>query len=80
MSNIKSVTPLNNHKLKITFETKETFEFDVTPYLFGEVFTPLKNVSEFQKVTIDPQLKTITWPTGADFCSDFIYKQFQHQN
>ncbi len=41
----------------------------------GEVFEPLKDPKIFQSFSINDELKTIVWPTGADLAPEFLYKQ-----
>jgi len=31
------------------------------------MYSPLRNVSFFNRVVIDPEVHTIVWPNGADF-------------
>ena len=42
-----------------------TFNFE--PMLAGELYGPLKSVSLFNQVSIDPEVHTLVWPNGADF-------------
>ena len=41
----------------------------------GEVFEPLKDPKIFQSFSINDELKTIVWPTGADLAPEFLYQQ-----
>ncbi len=44
--------------------------------LWGEVFEPLKDPSEFQNFVLDKDLRTIVWPsTGADLAPEFLYEK-----
>lgn len=31
------------------------------------------NLDEFKKVYVNPNTKTIEWPSGADFAPEFLY-------
>jgi ribosomal protein L31E len=42
--------------------------------LDGEIFEPLKDINNFKKVRVNPDLDTIVWENGADMCPDFLYK------
>jgi len=77
MHKIRNVKPLQNYKLEIEFDDKKIFVFDVSKYLYGEVFEPLKKDTEFKKVKIDKTLGTIVWETGADFCPDTLYQEME---
>jgi hypothetical protein len=76
MHKIISVTIVDNYKLNLTFETKESFIYDVEPDLWGEVFEPLKDPSVFAQVSVD-DFGSISWPNGADFCADFLYEKME---
>jgi Protein of unknown function (DUF2442) len=43
--------------------------------LVGPIFEPLRDLAEFAKVRIDPDLATITWPNGADLAPDVLHDQ-----
>ena len=53
--------------LRIGFDdgTEQTIDFQ--PVLAGELFGPLKELSLFNQVRIDPEVHTLVWPNGADF-------------
>jgi hypothetical protein len=40
---------------------------DFRPVLAGELFGPLRELSLFEQVQIDPEVHTLVWPNGADF-------------
>ena len=48
-------------------------EVDVETLLNGEVFRQLKDPDEFEKVHVDPETHTLTWPNGADLDPDVLY-------
>jgi hypothetical protein len=37
------------------------------PVLAGEVYEPLRDLTLFNQVRIDPEVHTLIWPNGADF-------------
>jgi hypothetical protein len=39
------------------------------------VFAAQRDEAEFRKVQVDPELGTITRPTGADLCPDVPYER-----
>jgi hypothetical protein len=43
------------------------------PVLHGEVFGPLRDQLLFQQVRLDPDARTLVWPTGADFDPETLY-------
>lgn len=71
---VKDVNYVSNYKLAIAFEDGITKLVDLEPYLDGEIFEPLKDVSYFKTVRLEPELDTIVWENGADVSPDFLYE------
>jgi hypothetical protein len=63
------------HRVWLRFADGLTGEIDLAPELWGEVFEPLRDVSEFAKLKADPELETVVWPNGADFAPEFLYEK-----
>jgi hypothetical protein len=55
------------YSLRVTFDDGAEQVIDFTPVLEGEIYGPLRDVSLFNQVRIDPEVQTLTWPNGADF-------------
>jgi len=55
------------HTLKVRFDdcTEQTIDF--RPVLAGELYGPLTDLTLFNLVRLDPEVKTLVWPNGADF-------------
>ena len=55
------------YTLRVRFddETERTINFQ--PVLAGELYGPLKDLSLFNQVLVDPEVHTLIWPNGADF-------------
>ena len=55
------------HTLQLQFEdgTAQTINFE--PVLRGRIYGALRDVNLFNQVRIDPEVRTIVWPNGADF-------------
>ena len=55
------------YTLRIRFDdaTEQTINFE--PVLTGELFGPLRELSLFEEVKIDPEVHTLVWPNGSDF-------------
>jgi len=68
---VKSVKPLHDYKLKLTFTNGEIRVFDVRTYLSRGVFQELANEAAFKKVKA--KLGSIQWQSGQDFCPDTLY-------
>lgn len=46
-------------------ETEQTIDF--RPVLEGELYGPLRDRGQFDRVRADPEAPTLVWPNGADF-------------
>jgi hypothetical protein len=53
--------------LRIGFDDGVEQTVDFLPILAGDLFGPLRNLELFNQVRIDPEVKTLVWPNGADF-------------
>lgn len=55
------------YTLHIVFDddTEQTINFQ--SMLGGAMYGPLRDLALFNRVQVDPEVKTIVWPNGADF-------------
>jgi hypothetical protein len=61
------------HVVRVMFADGEIRDVDITPLLDTEVFAPLRDIAVFGQVRVDEELRTITWPNGADLDPDVVY-------
>jgi hypothetical protein len=47
-------------------------EVDLSSELHGEIFEPLQTDEYFRNFKLDPDLRTLVWPNGADFAPEFL--------
>jgi len=55
------------YTLRIGFDDSTERSIDFQPVLAGELFGPLRDLTVFNQVRIDPEVHTLVWPNGADF-------------
>ncbi len=55
------------YTLRVEFDDATEQVIDFQPVLAGELFGPLRDLAVFNQVRIDPEVKTLVWPNGADF-------------
>lgn len=72
MINVTAVRHVRDHVLWLRFNDGVEGEVDLADELAGEVFTPLLDVGTFAAVRVDPEIRTIAWPNGADFAPEFL--------
>jgi hypothetical protein len=59
--------------IRVMFADGEIRDVDITLLLDTGVFSPLRDTAVFGQVRVDEELRTITWPNGADLDPDVIY-------
>lgn len=75
---IKSFRKIAPYTLEIVFGNNYCTTINFLPMLKGEMYGPLKNSDCFDKATLDPEVKTIVWPNGADFDPSLLYNWEQN--
>ncbi len=68
-----SAVALDDYVVRVMFADGEIRDVDLSRFLDGPVFGPLRDWQLFRRVTIDPESRTVTWPNGADLDPDVIY-------
>lgn len=68
---VKSVRPLQNYRLSLTFDNGETATYDCRHLLDFGVFSELKDEEYFRQVAV--QWGTVVWPHEQDICPDTLY-------
>jgi hypothetical protein len=58
---------VNRYTLRVHFDDGSTQVINFEPVLYGEMWGPLRDLTLFNQVTIDPIAHTLCWPNGADF-------------
>jgi hypothetical protein len=53
--------------LRVHFEDATAQTIDFEPVLAGELYAPLRDVTLFNRVSMDSEVHTLVWPNGADF-------------
>jgi len=72
MLHIKSAKYVADYKIWVAFDDGTSGEIDLDGVLNGPVFEPLKEITVFRKVSVDPELETVVWPNGADLAPEFL--------
>lgn len=64
---VESFTIVGPHILNVGFNDGTSRRIDFKPILQGELFGPLRDLRLFEQVKLDPEVRTLVWPNGADF-------------
>ncbi|MCX7109192.1 MAG: DUF2442 domain-containing protein [Proteobacteria bacterium] len=70
---IISFKTIDAFTLLISFDDGVRQSVDFRPILKGELYGPLRDLSLFNQVSIDPEVHTLVWPNGADFDPDTLH-------
>jgi hypothetical protein len=55
------------YTLTVHFDDGVSQTIDFWPVLGGELYGPLRDEGLFDQVCVDPEVRTLVWPNGADF-------------
>ncbi|HYD52719.1 MAG TPA: DUF2442 domain-containing protein [Gemmatimonadaceae bacterium] len=77
MLNITAVRHVRDYVLWFRFSDGAEGEVDLAGELQGEVFEPLRDVGIFARVAVDPDIRTIAWPNGADLAPEFLRERLR---
>ena len=64
---VRSFQIVGPYTLRLQFDDNSEVVIDFEPVLAGELYGPLRDLTIFDQVRIDPEVKTLVWPNGADF-------------
>jgi hypothetical protein len=64
---VRAVEVLRPYVVRVTFDDDLERTIDLEPILAGTLYGPLRNPELFRQVRVDPEVRTIVWPNGADF-------------
>ena len=64
--------------IRMEFDDDTAQVIDFEPLLEGELYGPLRELTLFNQVTIDPEVHTLIWPNGADFDPATLHDWPQH--
>ena len=64
---VRSFEIMGAYTLRVQFDDQTEQIVNFGPVLAGELYRPLRDLSLFNQVRIDPEVHTLVWPNGADF-------------
>jgi hypothetical protein len=73
MLNIQALEYRGAYRLWLRFNDGVEGEVDLQAQLQGPVFVPLRDPAAFAAARLDPELRTVTWPNGADLAPEFLH-------
>ena len=74
---VREAKYVHGYVLWLRFNDGAEGEIDLEKELEGEVFAPLKDISQFKRFRVDPELQTVVWENGADIAPEFLYEHMR---
>src|SRR5947207_6255391 len=70
---VTSFEIIGPYVLRVVFDdgTEQAINFE--PVLAGDLYRPLRDLTLFNAVRIDPEVHTLVWPNGADFDPETLH-------
>jgi hypothetical protein len=72
---IKAVEVIAPYTLRLSFADGTVGDVDFTAREWRGVFEPLRDPEYFERVEVDPESGTITWPDGLDMAPEPLYDE-----
>ncbi len=66
MLRVTEVAPLDDHRLRVTFDDGLVRDVDCSFLLHGTLGEPLRDPDYFRQVRVDEEARTVVWPNGLD--------------
>jgi hypothetical protein len=64
---VKAFEIAGPYRLRIGFGDGVVRTIDFRSVLEGELYSPLRDLTQFNAVSLDREVQTLVWPNGADF-------------
>jgi hypothetical protein len=77
---VRAVEIVEPYTLRVQFTDETEQIVYLKPVLAGELYGPLLNIELFNRAAIDPEVKTLVWPNGADFDPATLHDWPQHKD
>ena len=74
---VKEAKYSHDYVVWLRFNDGAEGEIDLEGELEGEMFSPLRDINQFKRFRVDPELETIVWENGADLAPEFLYERMK---
>jgi len=64
---------LGDYQFDLTFNDGRRGVVNLSQSLHGEMFEPLQDRALFAQGRVDPELRVLAWPNGADLAPEYLY-------
>ncbi len=74
MVDVTAVETIEDRTVRLWFSDGSDRVVDLSAFLWGPAFASIAAKDDlFREVRVDPEIGTITWPTGADLDPDVLH-------
>ena len=73
-THVEQAKYIDDYKIWLSFNDGTQGEIDLASELYGEIFEPIREPENFRQFHVHTELNTLTWPNGADFAPEYLYK------
>ena len=74
MLRVTDVEPLQDHRLRVSFNDGVVGEIDCSFLLHGSLGEPLRDPDYFRQARVDPAARTVVWPNGLDPAPELLHE------
>src|SRR5262245_36987933 len=76
---VKGFEIVGPYCIRLEFSDGVVRTIDFQPVLEGELYRPLRDLNQFNSVSLDPEVHTLVWPNGADFDPATLHDWPEHE-
>ncbi len=74
MLRVTEVEPLEDQRLRVSFNDGVVGEIDCSFLLRGTLGEPLRDPDYFRLARVDPEARTVVWPNGLDPAPELLHE------
>lgn len=76
---VKAFEIVGPYRIRVEFGDGLVRTIDLRPVLEGELYSPLRDLNQFNSVSLDREVHTLVWPNGADFDPAILHDWPDHE-
>lgn len=73
MLRVTEVEPLDEHRLRVSFNDGVVRDVDCAFLMHGTLGQPLQDPDYFRQVHVDDEARTVVWPNGLDPAPELLH-------
>jgi Protein of unknown function (DUF2442) len=77
MLRVTAVAPIDDRRLRITFNDGVVREVDCSFLFHGTLGEPLRDPEYFRRARVDEEARTVVWPNGLDPAPELLHGDYE---